>query len=474
MLNNIQNSYYLAEDFNNILEKKFNDNIGDYPKDISCLKYNDLILEFDKIFEEKYFSESPLDLLYNVYCKYSICNVILYPLFAVYEKYRRKEERWSEICISQIEKSVYKTHSYIESYETVKNIIMELNKTHLVYEENSLISHMRGYLDKSVEKSFFTFVTNFIKRYHLMYCALFDVTCRSTKRNMGLACGYIVQNHVKISDQEFLHILDWAESKIVFDGYTILSDSLIENMRQIHLPLIPEDNWIVNKEALALVFTYKREKHRSGIGDVTFPIDKMYMCAMTCNTLEEYISNTRNELKNVDYLQLDETEKNIYKNVIVINHFFDIYEFGLDMPETFTKETTKSTARNDFYNEYLKKEIKKNSTNVNINTSQVNSDVDDRQGDKSESSNDITIRDILELILCGLMYIAAGVYGYSYTTVGGIGGVVVCWIFLTLIIGVPILDFILVAIIGYAIAGSSGLIVGWIGLVIIKYILIRY
>ena len=164
--------------------------------------------------------------------------------------------------------------------------------------------------------------------------------------------------------------------------------------------------------------------------------------------------------------------KKININVIVINHFFDIYEFGLDMPETFTKEKTKTTARNDFYNEYLKKEIKKNSTNVNISTSQVNSNVDDRQGDKSESSNDITIRDILELMLWLLMYIAAGVYGYSYTTVGGIGGVVACWIFLTLILGVPILDFILVAIIGYAIAGSSGLIVGWIGLVIIKYILI--
>ena len=460
-LMNLNNYNYLAEDFNTILEKKFNDNIGKYPADISCLKYNDLILEFDKIFEEKYFSESALDLLYDVYRKYSICNVIFYPLFAVYEKYRRKEERWSEFNISQIEKSVFKTHSYIESYEIVKNIIMEYNRKHVDYEENSLIGHIRGYSDKSVKESFFAYISNFIKLYHFMYCELFDVTYRNTKRDIGLACGYIVQNHVKISDQDFLQILDWAERKIVFDGYTILSDVLIENMRQIHLPLITEDNWVVNKEALALVFIYKSAKIVNGFGDTTFPIDKMFMCAMTCNTLEEYISNTRNELKNVDYLQLDETEKNIYKNVIVINHFFDIYEFGLDMPQTFIKEATKSTARSDFYNEYLKKEIKKNNTNVNTTTPKVNSNVDDIHGNESKSREKA-------VILLILMYIAAGTFGYFFTLIGGIGGVFIGWILLTLLMFIPmVLKYILVAIIGYALAGLSGLIVGCIGLFII-------
>ena len=125
----MDNHMYSAIDFNTILEKKFSENIEKYSDDIKYLKYNDLILEFDKIFEEKYFTETALDLLYDVYRKYSICNVVLYPLFAVYEKYRREEERFSEFNIDKIEKSVYTTHSYIESYETVKNIIMEFNKS---------------------------------------------------------------------------------------------------------------------------------------------------------------------------------------------------------------------------------------------------------------------------------------------------------------------------------------------------------
>lgn len=460
-LMNLNNYNYLAEDFNTILEKKFNDNIGKYPADISCLKYNDLILEFDKIFEEKYFSESALDLLYDVYRKYSICNVIFYPLFAVYEKYRRKEERWSEFNISQIEKSVFTTHSYIESFEIVKNIILEYGRKHVEYEGNSLIGYIRGYSD--IKGSFEEYIYNFIKIYHLMYCELFDVTYRDTKRGIGLACGYIVKNHVKISDQDFLSILDWAERKIIFDGYTILSDVLIENMKQIDLPLITEDNWVVNKEVLALVFTYKKALIDNGFGDAmaTFQSDKMFMCAMTCNTLEEYISNTRNVLKNVDYLQLDETEKNIYKNVIVIQHIFYIYEFGLDMPQTFIKEATKSTARSDFYNEYLKKEIKKNNTKVNTTTLQVKSNVDDTHGNKSE------IRE-KAIILLILMYIAAGAFGYFFTVIGGIGGVFIGWILLTLLMFIPmVLKYILVAIIGYALAGLSGLIVGCIGLFII-------
>lgn len=173
-------------------------------------------------------------------------------------------------------------------------------------------------------------------------------------------------------------------------------------------------------------------------------------------------------------------EKDYYATIngVIIHVIQELKNLTFDNTEeikvqtrSFNELRQEPSSQNQNYNNI--QNSKKNSTNVNTTTSQVNSNVDYRQGDKSESSNDITIRDILELILGLLMYIAAGVYGYSYTTVGGIGGVVACWIFLTLILGVPILDFILVAIIGYAIAGSSGLIVGWIGLVIIKYKLIR-
>ena len=428
----MDNHMYSAIDFNTILEKKFSENIEKYSDDIKYLKYNDLILEFDKIFEEKYFTETALDLLYDVYRKYSICNVVLYPLFSVYEKYRRKEERFSEFNIDKIEKSVYTTHSYIESYETVKNIIMEFNKKHVDFEENSLIGHIRGYSDKSVEESFFGFVSNFIKMYHLMYCALFDVTYRSTKRDIGLACGYIVQNYVKISDQEFLQILDWAETKIVFDGYTILSDALIENMRQIQLPLITEDNWIVNKEALALIFTYKKALMENGFGDATFPIDKMFMCAMTCNSLEEYKINTKTELKNVDYLPLDEVEKNIYKNVIVINNFFDIYEFGLDMPETFTKENTKMPEKSEFYNEYLKKEIENNNKNIDsqsVNNNKSNYNNASTINNKTEETNNTKGNDTIYIFVAIVLSIIAGIIGYNTLegVDGAITGIIILW-----------------------------------------------
>ena len=203
-------------------------------------------------------------------------------------------------------------------------------------------------------------------------------------------------------------------------------------MRQIQLPLITEDNWIVNKEALALIFTYKKALMENGFGDATFPIDKMFMCAMTCNSLEEYKINTKTELKNVDYLPLDEVEKNIYKNVIVINNFFDIYEFGLDMPETFTKENTKMPEKSEFYNEYLKKEIKNNNKNIDsqsVNNNKANYNNASTINNKTEETNNAKGNDTIYIFVAIVLSIIAGIIGYNTLegVDGAITGIIILW-----------------------------------------------
>lgn len=179
--------------------------------------------------------------------------------------------------------------------------------------------------------------------------------------------------------------------------------------------------------------------------------------------------------------------QNIYKKYI---HKY-IYK---NQEEQFLKEEERFLKENRSFNELMQEPSSQNQNHNNIQNSSYlaedfnnilekksNDNIRDyskdeslKEGIKSEIESESIMekrRATIDFILIILMYIAAGVYGYSYTTVGGIGGVFVCWILLTLILCVPILNFILVATIGYAIAGISGLIVGCIGLVIINKIL---
>lgn len=178
----------------------------------------------------------------------------------------------------------------------------------------------------------------------------------------------------------------------------------------------------------------------------------------------------------------------IYKNYIkkCINKYYE--EQFLKEEEQFLKEEKRFGKENRSFNEPMQEPSSQNQNHNNIQNSfnnilekKSNDNIRDYSEDKSLKNgikSEIESSSIMEkrrgtivFILIILMYIAVGTYGYSYTTVGGIGGVFACLILLTLILFVPILGYILAAIIGYAIAGISGLIVGCIGLVIIKMIL---
>ena len=123
--------------------------------------------------------------------------------------------------------------------------------------------------------------------------------------------------------------------------------------------------------------------------------------------------------------------KKININVIVINHFFDIYEFGLDMPETFTKENTKMLEQSEFYREYLKKEIKNN--NKDINSQPVNNSKSNYNKNASTINDKTKENDNIYIFVAIVLSIIAGIIGYNYWE--GFGGAILGIIILWLIIG---------------------------------------
>ena len=174
---------------------------------------------------------------------------------------------------------------------------------------------------------------------------------RKPKREIFEAIELIRANHLNCSLEELNQKRDWAATRIVKNSKTDYKNDLVVILETMYLPKITNNEWQIDKTALALVMAYDEILSEEDYNETVFPTNKLCYCARMCDSLQEYIDNTKKELEIVEQLDLNEIKKNVIRNVIVIYHYLFMYQMGLDLLEE--KNDSDINTRIESYKENL-------------------------------------------------------------------------------------------------------------------------
>lgn len=313
----------------------------DKPKNYGT--FDQLVSEINMLFRNNYKNnEYIIRILYDLYLKYDDTLIIRYPFMCVYEIIKAKNNMYDIIFKSnEIEEVVFSTRSYIKAEKFAEEYISDLN-------DDFYDGKYDKYPTVLGKEHFILIFTDIIHLYSEMYCKLYDVIVREPKRKIYEAIECIRLYHTDCSFERFEEIRDWAESKIVENTETDFRNDLILELESMDLPKINDNNWLVDKTALALVLAYDEIMQAHGYTDTIFPTISLQLSARACKTIEEYIDNTKKELDIVKKLDLPENKKDVLRNVIVIYHYFFMYRFGLESQKILKDKSLEETK--DFQN----------------------------------------------------------------------------------------------------------------------------